>query len=199
MKEEPKFSAIILAAGLSSRMGSPKMLLEWHDSTVVETVLKTVVESAFNDVVLVYGAWQNEILDISGKFPIRAVFNPDYSNGSMLVSLQTGLRYIDKKQDGFMIILGDQPMLSKNVIEKVTQDYQTSGKKVVIPSYNMRRGHPWLIDNSLIKDVLGLEEPRTLRDFLKNHDTDIYYSIVDDPGILADLDTPEDYQKHRNV
>ena len=196
MKEKINITATILAAGLSTRMGSPKMLLDWKGSTVLETVLKTVAESSLDEVILVYGAWKNEILKIAGKFPIQPVFNPDYSNGSMLVSLQTGLRHIHEPSDGFMIILGDQPMLSRSVIEKVILDYRSTGKMVVLPSFNFRRGHPWLIDISLKKEILGIEEPKTLRDFLKNHESDIWYSVVDDPAILADLDTPEDYQKY---
>lgn len=199
MKNEPKITALVLAAGLSSRMGSPKMLLDWKGSTVLETVLKTVTESPFNDVILVYGAWQKEILEIAGKFTLHPVYNPEYSNGSMLVSLQTGLRQIHLTQDGFMIILGDQPMLSKSIIEKVILDFRRTGRKVVIPSYNLRRGHPWLIDMAFKKEILGLEEPRTLREFLMNHETDIFYTVVDDPAILADLDTPEDYEKYRDV
>ncbi len=196
MKEKLRITAIILAAGLSTRMGSPKMLLDWQGSTVLETVLKTVTESPIDDVILVYGAWKNEILKITGKFPIQPVYNPDFSNGSMLVSLQTGLSHIHEPSDGFMVILGDQPMLSKTVIEKVMLDFRSTGKMLVLPSFNYRRGHPWLINISLKNEILGIEEPRTLRDFLKNHETEIFYSVVDDPTILADLDTPEDYQKY---
>lgn len=196
MKEKFKITAIVLAAGLSTRMGSPKMLLAWQGSTVLETVLKNVTESPIDDVILVYGAWKNEILKISGIFPIQSVYNPDFSNGSMLVSLQTGLRHIHEPSDGFMIILGDQPMLSRSIIEKLILDFRSTGKKLLLPSFNYRRGHPWLIDISLKNEILGIEEPRTLRDFLKSHETDIYYSVVDDPNILTDLDTPEDYQKY---
>lgn len=196
MKEKLRITAIILAAGLSTRMGSPKMLLDWQGSTVLETVLKTVTESPIDDVILVYGAWKNEILKIIGKFSIQPVYNPDFSNGSMLVSLQTGLSHIHEPSDGFMVILGDQPMLSKTVIEKVILDFRSTGKMLVLPSFNYRRGHPWLINISLKNEILGIEEPRNLRDFLKNHETEIFYSVVDDPTILADLDTPEDYQKY---
>ncbi len=140
MKEKLKITAIILAAGLSTRMGSPKMLLAWQGSTVLETVLKTVTESPIDDVILVYGAWKNEILKIAGIFPIQSVYNPDFSNGSMLVSLQTGLRHIHEPSDGFMIILGDQPMLSRSIIEKLILDFRSTGKKLCTAKLQLSEG-----------------------------------------------------------
>jgi len=189
-----RVTAIILAAGLSSRMGNPKMLLEWKGKTVLDTVLQTVTQSKVSNTILVYGAFSTEILKIAGKYPVQAVFNPGFSNGSMLLSLQTGLVAIKESMDGIMIILGDQPVLKALTIDTVISDFQRTRMKVVIPSYNMRRGHPWLIDQSLAKEILDLEEPGTLRDFLGKHQSDIFYSEVDDPSILADMDTPDDYQ-----
>jgi len=192
-----RVTAIILAAGLSSRMGNPKMLLEWKGKTVLDTVLHTVTQSKVSNTILVYGAFSTEILKIAGKYPVEAVFNPGYTNGSMLLSLQTGLIAIKESMDGIMIILGDQPVLKASTIDQVISDFQRTRMKVVIPSYAMRRGHPWLIDQSLVKEILNLEEPGTLRDFLGNHQSDIFYTEVDDPNILADMDTPEDYQNLR--
>jgi molybdenum cofactor cytidylyltransferase len=192
---DPKISAIVVAAGLSTRMGSPKMLLKWKNSTVLEIVLTTVTESLFDEVILVYGAFREEILDIAKDFPIRAIYNPVFANGSMLNSLQTGLLAISNNPDGFMIILGDQPHLSNETIGKLAADYREQQAKLIIPSYHMRRGHPWLIKYALKNEILALKEPETLRDFLKNHENDIHYTLVDDPGILSDLDTPEDYQR----
>ncbi len=194
MKDNARITAIILAAGLSSRMGNPKMLLEWKGKTVLDAVLQTVTLSKVSNTLMVYGAFSKEILKIAGKYPVQAVFNPGFSNGSMLLSLQTGLVAIKESMDGIMIILGDQPVLKAFTIDKVISDFQRTRMKVVIPSYNMRRGHPWLIDQSLAKEILDLEEPGTLRDFLGKHQSDIFYSEVDDPSILADMDTPDDYQ-----
>jgi molybdenum cofactor cytidylyltransferase len=192
---DTKISAIVVAAGLSTRMGSPKMLLKWKNSTVLEIVLTTVTQSLFDEVILVYGAFREEILDIAKEFPIHAIYNPVFANGSMLNSLQTGLLAISNNPDGFMIILGDQPRLSNETIGKLAADFKEQQAKLIIPSYQMRRGHPWLIKYSLKSEILALKEPETLRDFLKNHEKDIHYTLVDDPDILSDLDTPEDYQR----
>lgn len=195
MKDNVKVTAIILAAGLSSRMGSPKMLLEWKGKTVLDAVLQAVTQSKIAQTILVYGAFSENILKISEKYPVQAVFNPDYSNGSMLLSLQTGLVAIKEPVDGIMIILGDQPGLKSSTIDQVLFDFQRTGMRVVIPSFNMRRGHPWVIDKSLVKEILDLKEPETLRVFLGKHQSDIFYSEVDDPNILADMDTPDDYRE----
>jgi molybdenum cofactor cytidylyltransferase len=68
---------------------------------------------------------------------------------------------------------------------------------LVIPSYQMRRGHPWLVSRSLWNELLELKPPETLRSFLNRHLEDIHYVEVDNAGILLDLDTPGDYEKHK--
>ena len=195
MSPETRIAAIILAAGLSTRMGSPKMLLPWKGETVLESVIKALMQSPADPIFLVYGAFQDQILEIIRRFPVHPVFNPQFANGSMLISLQTGLRELPETCDGFLVVLGDQPFISGDLIQKIILDYENSKAKLVIPSHNHRRGHPWLIDISLKNEILGLEEPQTLRDFLTRYENEIKYLVVEDPRILEDMDTREDYDR----
>ena len=162
---DPKISAIVVAAGLSTRMGSPKMLLKWKNSTVLEIVLTTVTESLFDEVILVYGAFREEILDIAKDFPIRAIYNPVFANGSMLNSLQTGLLAISNNPDGFMIILGDQPRLSNETIGKLVADFRRTPGKVNHPQLQHAQGAPLADQIRFEKRDPGIEGTRNLKRF----------------------------------
>ena len=66
-----------------------------------------------------------------------------------------------------------------------------------MPSFQMRRGHPWLVTRPFWNEILELKPPQSLRDFLNSHASEIQYVNVDTPGVLADLDTPDDYHRSR--
>lgn len=195
MKPKSNISGIVLAAGLSSRMGRPKMVLPWKKSTVIDQIIKTLVQSDMGDILVVTGANRKEIEDSIKLYPVRTVYNPDYENGSMLVSLQTGVKALPSTCRAFFVILGDQPFLKASTINSLLDLYSNQPRKIIIPSYKMRRGHPWLLDCSLKNEILDLEEPENLRDLLKRNKPEIAYLIVDDPEILEDMDSPEDYER----
>ena len=96
-----------------------------------------------------------------------------------------------------LICLGDQPQVEEGSVRSVCDAFQRSRSKLVVPSHQMRRGHPWLIERELWDEVLRLREPDTLREFLNRHAGEIEYVVVDTPTILQDMDTPEDYLKYK--
>jgi molybdenum cofactor cytidylyltransferase len=192
---ERTFAGIVLAAGLSSRMGQPKMLLPWKDSTVLDQLLKTLSISPISELLVVTGSNAWEIDQIASRYHCKTVFNPDFANGSMLVSLQVGLRELSREADAFFLILGDQPFLKIELIEEMEIIYNKKPGRIVIPSFQMRRGHPWLIDSSFKNEILNILEPMTLRVFLKTYEEAISYCVVDEPSILEDMDNPDDYQR----
>jgi molybdenum cofactor cytidylyltransferase len=192
---EKHIAGIVLAAGLSSRMGQPKMLLPWKDSTVIDQLLRTVSKSPITDFVVVTGFHAEEIQKIALKNHFRSVFNPDFGNGSMLISLQTGLNELMGENEAFFLILGDQPFLRAQLLQEMVEFYSQGSQSIIIPSFNMKRGHPWLIDMKLKNEILELKEPHTLRDFLLTHEKSINYCVVKDANILEDMDTPEDYKR----
>jgi molybdenum cofactor cytidylyltransferase len=115
----------------------------------------------------------------------------------MLSSIQCGIRTLTGRTNAVLIGLGDQPQVQEGTVKKVCKSFQDSGANIVLPSYQMRRGHPWLVAQPLWNELLMMEFPQSPRDFLNAHAADILYVDVDDPNILADLDTPEDYRKWR--
>lgn len=188
-------SAIILAAGESKRMGQPKMLLPWGNGTVLTHVIVVFREAGVEDIVVVTGGVKEQVEELVAGFGVRTVFNETFQTGEMLSSIQCGIRALMRQTQAALIGLGDQPQVQAGSVRKVCEAFLETRSKLVVPSYRMRRGHPWLAASPLWDDLLRLEPPASPRDFLNAHAADIRYVNVDDPNILADLDTPEEYRK----
>jgi len=190
-------TALILAAGQSKRMGQPKMLLPWGTETVLSHVITVFRKAGLEDILVLTGGAREQVENEIAYLNIRTIFNEQFTQGEMLSSIQCGIRSLTHKTQAILIGLGDQPQVQARSVRMVCDAYRESNSKIVVPSYNMRRGHPWLIERSLLHDLMILESPQAPRDFLNAHRKKIQYVNVDDPGILADLDTPEDYRKWR--
>lgn len=198
MNKTTRVGAIIVAAGQSRRMGSPKMLLPWGSETVIERVVNQYLNAGIEPVVVVTGPTHAEISGLLDQTSALVVQNERYMQSEMLQSVQVGLTHITGPLEAVFIGLGDQPQISTRVIKELLDDFmQHPEKELIIPSHQMRRGHPWLIKRSLWDDILSLGPDESLRVFLSNNTQKITYCLVDSPEILADLDTPEDYQKQR--
>jgi molybdenum cofactor cytidylyltransferase len=193
-------TGIILAAGLSRRMGTPKMLLPWGQTTVLGQVIDTFSRAGLQEIVIVTGS-ARQIVDaglegLAWQVPLRSVYNPQFETGEMLSSLQCGLASLAPQVEFALIGLGDQPQLSLMAVQQVLAASELSLEQIIVPSYNLRRGHPWLVHRIFWDQILLLEPPLTLRDFLNAHADKICY-IEADHTILKDLDTPEDYSRER--
>jgi len=190
-------SAIILAAGQSKRMGQPKMLLPWGELTVIEHVISTFLNAGIEDIVIVTGGARDQVEKAIDKYPVRKIHNNDYATGEMLSSLQRGLRALPNQAQATLIGLGDQPQVQERSVRLICELYRESKSELIVPSFQMRRGHPWLVARPLWNEILELKPPESPRNFLNRHAGEIHYVDVDTRSILADLDTPEDYQKSR--
>ena len=189
--------AVILAAGQSRRMGRNKMLLPVAASTVLETIVTEVAACAqVVDRVVVTGHQADRITALLGPYPVRCVFNPAYAQADMLVSIQVGLRSLLPEVTAALIVLGDQPRIQRTTVQQVIIAQQAEA--IIIPSYQLKRGHPILIDRALWPEVLALPETATLRDFIRAHEEQIRYVVVETDSVLKDLDTPEDYAEMIN-
>jgi molybdenum cofactor cytidylyltransferase len=187
-----KIGAVILAAGQSRRMGRNKMLLPYGASTVIETIVTEVTACpAVTDVVVATGHEPDRIAALLTSSPARCVLNPAYARAEMLVSLQVGVRALSADVQAALIVPGDHPRLRRDVIQRVIDEYQPGA--LVIPSYQMKRGHPILIDRMWWADLLALPETASLREFIRAHEAHIHYVVVETDSVLKDIDTPEEY------
>ena len=190
-------SAIVLAAGQSKRMGSPKINLPWGERTVLGQVLSTLLKAQVGEIILVTGAYAVFGVDDLLNQGIKQVPNPDYVSGEMLSSFQVGLQAAADDSQAALLALGDQPQMELGVVQEVVHTYTLSQPPILIPSYHLRRGHPGVISRRLWDEILSMKPPATMRDFLHVHAEEIQYLEVATATVLQDLDTPEDYQRYR--
>ena len=189
-------TALILAAGQSKRMGQPKMPLPWGKTTVLENVIATFKAAGVDDILVITGSNREQVEALVGDLA-RTIFNPNYAEGEMLSSVQVGLAGSKPETEAFLISLGDQPQVRERSVRLVIEGYRKSGAFLVVPSFQKRRGHPWLVARPYWDEILRMRTPTTLRDFLNIHAEEIYYIELDTNTILQDMDTPEDYLKSR--
>ncbi|MCC6616830.1 MAG: putative selenium-dependent hydroxylase accessory protein YqeC [Anaerolineae bacterium] len=186
--------AIVLAAGMSRRMGQPKVLLPWGDQVVLERILSQLA-GAVDESIVITGAQREPVKAIAEHFCATCVHNPDYAEGDMLSSLQVGLRaLIEREAQAALVVLGDQPMIRARNVHKIVQAYAQGQTGLVAPSHHMRRGHPILIDRRYWQPILDLPPGSAPRDVINQHADDIAYVNTDD-SVLRDIDTPEIYRE----
>lgn len=187
--------AILLAAGLSSRMGrfkpllplAGKPLLRW----VVDAYLRVLAPS---NIVVVVGHQQELVCESLASTCVRTIFNPDYPQG-MLSSVQTGIRAIAGEASAAFVSLGDQPMIQPATIQRLAETFTKDRPLLAQPCHQSRAGHPILISSEGFDEILSLSAGQTLKTFVSANVARTLLVEVDDPGILLDVDTLEDYQR----
>ncbi len=197
---------VVLAAGMSSRMGRQKLLLDWGGTTVLGRVLETLAAAAGGRAprtVAVAGCDEEaigaelaRIAKLLGpSLRIGRALNPDFRNGQMIDSVRVGLSALPEEAETALIVLGDQPQLSVEAARGVLEAAERSGAPIVAPVHRGRRGHPWAVARGLW-DELG--RAASARDFLEARRADIE-EIAADFTVLKDLDSPEDYRREADA
>jgi molybdenum cofactor cytidylyltransferase len=188
-----RIGAVVLAAGQSRRMGRPKMVLPWGTTTVIGQVADVLNHAGIDPIVVVTGGAKSQVVSALEGLPVTTIHNPFYLQSEMLISLQLGLKAMPDDVSAVLVCLGDQPQIEAEVVKLVAAYYRETKMPLVIPSFQMRRGHPWLVDRYLWEAILSLDPESNLRQFLQMHQDKIAYVTVSTGSILKDLDTPEDY------
>lgn len=190
-------AAVVLAAGLSRRMGRPKMILPWGNTTVIGKVVDVLSEAGIEQILVVTGGARAEVEKALEGLPARPVYNPEFKFDQMSLSLKVGLKALSPTISAALVALGDQPQIEVDTVRKLKDAYENLQPSLIVPSYRSRRGHPWIVARSLWKEILYLNPPRTLRDFMQGHADQIHYVEVKNDSIFRDLDTDADYLRER--
>lgn len=196
----PRIAAVVLAAGLSRRMGKPKLLLPWRNGrTVIEEIVETLQQAGVLPIYVVSGAFDAEIRrlfqDTGG---ISIVYNATFTETEMMESLRLGIKALPADVDAVLIALGDQPQMRPEVVRKLAATYAADKPRVLVPVYRGRRGHPWIVSKELWEDLVT-GDYATPRHFLLAHSGETVSLETESPEILQDLDLPEDYEQMRPV
>lgn len=186
--------AVVLAAGLSRRMGVQKLLLPFGNKTVIGHIIDQLLASTVDEIHVVVGHQAERISrELSGQ-AVSIVNNPNYKSG-MLSSVRCGLQSLPEKCRAVMVVLGDQPSITTELIDQMLQSFATTEKSILVPLYKGKRGHPILFSSLYRDEILTQHGDVGLRGLLHGHSNDIFELAVSTASVLCDMDCPEDYRR----
>lgn len=189
-------SAIILAAGESCRMGSPKGLLKIGEKSFIQHIVDVLIASRILDIVIVLGADAEAIRTQLNWFEGKTVFNEEWKKGQ-LSSVLAGLHAVDQKDlHGVLIWPVDRPLVSQHVIVGMLHQFWTKHKRIVVPVCKGKRGHPVLIGKDLLGDIEKAPRDIGARRVLWDYPDDVLEYQTEEEGVVFNIDSPEDYQKY---
>jgi len=187
-------SAILLAAGESRRMGSPKALLHYQGQTFIERICTAFLTAGVDELIVVLGARAEEIGRALPAHPaLRSVVNSRYSQGQ-LSSLMVGIGALSPESEAAIVNLVDHPLVSSATITAVLDSFRAAPLPIVIASYQGKRGHPVLFSSQVYGEILAAPLDQGAKVVVRKDPARVREIPLDDPGILADIDTPEDYR-----
>ena len=185
---------IILSAGESKRMGTPKQLLPWGKTIILQQVIDNTSASRLGTILLILGS---DADDIARKITItpktRILVNHDFKAG-MSSSVKCGIKNAPVKAEAYMLLLGDQPFIGPNIINNLIDAYHAGRHGIIVPVYNGQHGHPVIFDSRYKKELLSIDG-QGAKEVTEKHARDIFEVHIDSPNVLTDIDTPQDYQK----
>jgi len=197
----PFLSGVILAAGASTRMGRPKQLLPLGDRCLLQHVIDAAAASCLDEIIVVLGHRAQEIreaLQLPASSTVRIVVAADYAQGQS-ASLRAGLRAASLESTAAAILLGDQPQVTRELIDRVARQYVNAESAIARPVYSDRDGgrvpgHPVLLARRIWPEVEKLEGDQGARTLISTH-PEWVAEIATEGEPAADIDTVEDYER----
>jgi molybdenum cofactor cytidylyltransferase len=191
-------AGIFLLAGSSSRMGFPKPLLPFGDQTLLTLLLNRILTSDLARVIVVLGPKaeeiKKEIRKVKDSSKLRFVYNPDFKKG-LSSSISAGLAQIDPQISGVMFLMGDQPLLTTEVINKLIREFKKSPAPITVPLYGKIPGNPAIFRTFLIPKLLKVTGDTGGRELIKKYWDQVRTVPIRHQRIGWDVDTWEDYQR----
>jgi len=191
-------SAVILAAGLSSRMGDGlKPLLPLGDTTILGHCISLFQSVGIEDVLVVVGHQHEDLVPLVVSQHATPVYNPEYRRG-MFSSVVAGLSSLDAAATAAFVLPVDIPLVRPQTIEILLGMHQRHRNRIIRPVYRGRRGHPPLIPNCFVESIVRWSGPKGLRGALDQFREETIQADVMDAYICSDIDTPRDYRLLRS-
>jgi molybdenum cofactor cytidylyltransferase len=190
-------SAIILAAGTSSRMGTPnKLLLPFQETTIVRTVVRQIADTGIEDIIVVTGYESDQVTAALHGLPVHFVFNPYYALG-MTSSIKQGVKAA--RGDGYMICLADMVKITSSqysiIMNEFVRCHKADPSCIVIPYYQDNKGNPVVFSSSYRGMILQHHQPEGCREILQQNESHIKRVEMMNDSVLTDLDNWIQYQK----
>lgn len=195
--------AVIPAAGLSRRMGQPKLLIDIHGRTVIARLL-TALRAAGVDQIVVVGRRHDQALwdavDANSVLSVRPAVDPPDMRASVEQALHAiRQQFAPSDDDCWLLIPADHPVLDPQVIQEVINEWQKSPTRIVIPTHYGERGHPTAIPWRVAADVFAMPADRGLNWLIRSRPEQVREWPTDNSAVLCDLDTPDDLARLAKV
>ena len=195
MSDKCPTAGILLAAGMSRRFGSPKLLHRLQGRPLIRIALDAALDSRLDRVVLVLGHRRPQVMASIGSLadhPKLAVAdNPDYPSG-LSHSIRAGLDRIRMDYPSVMFLLADQPLVTASLINRLLDRYWTAEKEIGVPLYNGRRGNPTLFSRRFYPELLRITGDQGGRQIIRHAPDDVLSMEMEDGRCLVDIDRPSD-------
>ena len=191
MDTDFKIAVLVLAAGASRRMNDIKQILAFKDSTLLENALKTAKMSKNNQVFCVLGANKEEILQKVDFQSIEIIQNEDWNNGlgkSIAIGVEAIQNY--KDYDGILVMLGDQPFISSEYLNKMIEKFIQNQSEIIATSYSGKPGVPSLFPQKIFSQLKKLKGDSGAKELLRSEKNIIKLEAEN----TFDVDSPEDYK-----
>lgn len=188
-----RIAGVVLAAGMSRRLGRPKQLLHLGDRTVIEHVVARARASVLDEIIVVIGARADDVRRVLVDDAVQVVMNERFADGQG-TSLAAGIRALGDDVDAAVILLGDQPGISSPVINGIVAARRTAGASIVMAEYGDELGHPVLFGREHFPALMALEGDHGGRDIIRRHTADVLTVPADDDTVPADIDTEDDWR-----
>ncbi len=186
-------AAIVLAGGLSRRMGSSKPLALLRGQPLLAHVLDRLEASkSVSPIVVVTGHLAEQLQPILSGRAVIVAHNVDYAEGEMLSSIKTGIRALPANVDAVLLALCDQPMVNPATIATLVATWTTKRSRILIPRFDGKRGHPIMLGRAGFEEILSLDRSATLKAYTSAHPAETMELDVEDAAVARDIDTPSD-------
>ena len=185
-------SSILLAAGQSKRMsGENKLIKSVKGIPLIKCALNNILKSHVNEIVIVLG-YENETIEklIDKTSRIKFVFNSNFETG-MASSIKKGIENLSGKTDAFFISLGDMPSINYDTYNQLIKC--NKNKKAIVPMFKGQQGNPVLFPKSFEEKLLSIQGDSGAKKILEINKKEVLYLEINDPGIIRDLDVPNDF------
>jgi molybdenum cofactor cytidylyltransferase len=190
-----RVSAVVLAAGASTRFGSLKQLLPLGTRTLLQHVLDVATASPVHEVVVVLGHGAEQVAPHLPPW-CRVVLNENWRAG-ISSSIQSGLEAIDHRSEAALFVLGDQPRVTTSGIQTVLQAYYGTTRPIVVPTYRGQRGNPALFDRRIFSALAELEGDVGGRQVSDSFPDQVLTVEMQSADLFLDIDTLADYERYR--
>jgi molybdenum cofactor cytidylyltransferase len=194
---EYKITGIILAAGESTRFGKPKQLIKLNNEFLINRVVREALASNLNPIILILGANFERIHKVINPTERVIIINNENWKLGQSTSLIEGLNHVTKDNSGVMYLLGDQPFITSEVINKLISLYSVSKPNVVMLETNGKRTPPIIFPSSYYHLIRKLEGDKGARNII--NDIDVIFLENTDDMLITDIDTENDYKFIKNA